>query len=151
MSDNRRCQQHLTNKSILSYMTHLYKWLSSRHPTNDAELASRDRSIKNILHIFSRLLQYTAAHKDVIEQSVSSLFARLHERVSRDEAALNASARIVFQELTNTFDRIALNETAALNVTQQTHVDIGAPSTIHPQPDKTLKVKPKKTLLESYV
>lgn len=150
MADNRRCQHHLTNKSILSYMTQLYKWLAVGQPTHDAELASRDRSVKNILHIFSRLLQYTAAHKDVMEQSVSSLFARLHERVSRDEAALNASARIVFHELSTAFRQIGLNGSTSAVAAQQTSIECSA-SSKDSNIDEDCRAEPKKTLLESYV
>lgn len=138
-------------------MTHLYKWLSACRPTTDAELASRDRSIKNILHIFSRLLQYTAAHKDVMEQSVSSLFARLHERVSRDEAALNASARIVFHELSAAFGQIGLNDSAVASsaanqtISMETEDTRPAQSKINEPNNEIFRSEPKKTLLESYV
>lgn len=140
-------------------MTQLYQWLSSAaQPATEAERASRDRSVKNILHIFSRLLQYTAAHKDVMEQSVGALFARLHERVSQDEAALNASARIVFRELSMAFGQIGLNDSASARTTvmassleQSTQSIGGVPARNKHVDDDALRPEAPKKLLESYV
>lgn len=85
-----------------------------------------------------------------MEQSVSALFTRLHDRVSRDEAALNASARIVFQELSTAFGQIGSNEsfitTKSLSKTTNQQLVADGDSSINTKTDE-----PKKILLESYV
>lgn len=106
MSNNRRCHPHLTNKTILGFLTDVYHAQAAAAAcASTVQVVAARRITRTVLDVFSRLLkQSTANNKDVMEHSVTLLFVRMHERLRADESLLSAESRRLVAEISAMLD-----------------------------------------------
>lgn len=86
MAGNKKCHQHLANKEIINFITHIFQ--SQFHMKYNArpESIAKMKSIKNILHIFARLLHHSAVGHDILQNNVIPIFSHVEQNLNADSA-----------------------------------------------------------------
>lgn len=86
MAANKKCHQHLANKDIIDFMTQIFQAQFHQKYRNRAESIANMKTIKNILHIFARLLQNSAVSHDILERNVIPIFSRVEQHLDAEPA-----------------------------------------------------------------
>lgn len=86
MAGNKKCHQHLANKEVINFITQLFQSQFHLKCNQRAESLAKTRTIKNILHIFARLLHNSAVSHDILEHNVIPIFSRVEQNLNADSA-----------------------------------------------------------------
>lgn len=86
MAGNKKCHQHLASKEIIYFITFIFQTQFHMKYTTSAEQTALKRTIKNILHIFARLIHHSAVGQEILEQNIVPIFSRVEKNLDNDSA-----------------------------------------------------------------
>lgn len=84
MATNKRCHNHLGNKSTISFITKIFQNKFYEKFTSKSESDSHKKTIKNILHIISRLIHEAIINPDILEEDVLPIFIKIENNMTRN-------------------------------------------------------------------
>lgn len=84
MAGNKKCHQHLANKVIINYITLIFQSQFHLKFAYRSETIAKMKTIKNILHIFSRLLHNSTVGNEILEHTISPIFSRVEQNLNKD-------------------------------------------------------------------
>lgn len=79
MAGNKKCHQHLVHKEIIYFLTFIFQTQFHQKHTNWTASAALKKTVKNILHIFGRLIHHSAMSHDMVENNVIPIFSRVEQ------------------------------------------------------------------------
>lgn len=77
MSGNKKCHSHLGNGSIINFITFIFESEFYKKFDTRAESEAQKKTIKSILHTFTRLIHESSLGPDIIEQSFIPIFSKV--------------------------------------------------------------------------
>lgn len=86
MAGNKKCHQHLAHKEIIYFITFIFQTQFHRKYVTSAEKMALRKTIKNILHIFARLIHHSAVGQEILEQNAIPIFSRVEQNLRIDDA-----------------------------------------------------------------
>lgn len=86
MAGNKKCHQHLANKEIINFITQIFQSQFHLKYQHRPESIAKMKTIKNILHIFARLLHHSAVGHEILENNVIPIFSRVEQNLNVDSA-----------------------------------------------------------------
>lgn len=84
MAGNKKCHQHLAHKEIIYFLTFIFQTQFHIKYTNWTERAALKKTVKNILHIFARLVHHSAMGHELLENNIIPIFSRVEQSFSID-------------------------------------------------------------------
>lgn len=81
MSTNKKCHNHLSNKNIINFITKIFKDKFYEKYLSKSEFDSNKKTIKNILHIISILINESKINPDILENDVLPIFEKIENRM----------------------------------------------------------------------
>lgn len=84
MAGNKKCHRHLVQKEIIYFLTFIFQTQYHMQYTNWTENAALKKTIKNILHIFGRLIHHSAMGTELMENNVNPIFSRVEQNSDID-------------------------------------------------------------------
>lgn len=84
MATNKKCHNHLGNKSIINFITSIFQLKFYEKYKYRAENDACKTTIKNILHIFSRLIHESIVSPDILESDVLPVLTRVETNLTPD-------------------------------------------------------------------
>lgn len=84
MAGNKKCHRHLVQKEIIYFLTFIFQTQFHMQYTNWTENAALKKTIKNILHIFGRLIHHSAMGTELMENNVNPIFLRVEQNSDTD-------------------------------------------------------------------
>lgn len=86
MAGNKKCHQHLASKEIVYFISFVFQTqFHIKYVTKPEQMALR-KTIKNILHIFARLIHHSAIGQEILEQNAIPIFSRVEQNLQMDDA-----------------------------------------------------------------
>lgn len=86
MAGNKKCHQHLAHKEIIYFMTFIFQTQFHIKYATTSEKTALRKTIKNILHIFARLIHHSAVGQEILEQNAIPIFSRVEQHLCTDDA-----------------------------------------------------------------
>lgn len=86
MAGNKKCHQHLAHKEIIYFITFIFQTQFHIKYSTASEKAALRKTIKNILHIFARLIHHSAVGQEILEQNAIPIFSRVEQNLRNDDA-----------------------------------------------------------------
>lgn len=85
MAGNKKCHQHLAAKEIVYFISFVFQTqFHLKYATKPEQTALR-KTIKNILHIFARLIHHSAVGQEILEQNAIPIFSRVEQNLQTDD------------------------------------------------------------------
>lgn len=84
MANNKRCHNHLGNKQTIAFITKIFQIKFYDKYTSKSESDSHKKTIKNILHIISRLIHEAIISPDILEEDVLPIFMQIENNMTRN-------------------------------------------------------------------
>lgn len=84
MAGNKKCHQHLAHREIIYFITFVFQTQFHMKYATVSEQQALKRTIKNILHIFARLIHHSAVGQEILEQNVVPIFSRVEQNLTTD-------------------------------------------------------------------
>lgn len=82
MAGNKKCHQHLAHKEIVYFVTFIFQTqFHVKYPLS-AEQTALKKTIKNILHIFARLIHHSAVGQEILQNNIVPIFSRVEQNLS---------------------------------------------------------------------
>lgn len=88
MAGNKKCHQHLADKEIIYFLSFVFQTqFHIKYPTHAEQTALR-KTIKNILHIFARLIYHSssAVGPELLHENAIPIFSRVEQNLCADDA-----------------------------------------------------------------
>lgn len=105
MACNKKCHKHLANKSIISFITAIFKTQFYGRYRTRSENTALNRTIKTILHIFAMLINESAVGKEILDNNIVPIFSQIEENLSQSggnsSAEVSRIMRLLNESLTN--------------------------------------------------
>lgn len=79
MAGNKKCHQHLVHKEIIYFLTFIFQTQFHAKYANWTASGALKKTMKNILHIFGRLIHYSAMGHDMVKNNVIPIFSRVEQ------------------------------------------------------------------------
>lgn len=86
MAGNKKCHQHLAHKEIIYFISFVFQTQFHVKYTTTSEKTALRKTIKNILHIFARLIHHSAVGQEILEQNAIPIFSRVEQNLVADDA-----------------------------------------------------------------
>lgn len=87
MAGNKKCHQHLAAKEIIYFISFVFQTqFHVKYATNRPEQTALRKTIKNILHIFARLIHHSAVGQEILEENAIPIFSRVEQNLQMDDA-----------------------------------------------------------------
>lgn len=86
MAGNKKCHQHLAHKEIIYFVSFIFQTQFHMKYVSSAEKTALRKTIKNILHIFARLIHHSAVGQEILEQNAIPIFSRVEQHIRIDDA-----------------------------------------------------------------
>lgn len=86
MAGNKKCHQHLAHKEIIYFMSFVFQTQFHMKYVSTSEKTALRKTIKNILHIFARLIHHSAVGQEILEQNAIPIFSRVEQNIQIDDA-----------------------------------------------------------------
>lgn len=88
MAGNKKCHQHLAAKEIIYFISFVFQTQFHIKYTTMAEQTALRKTIKNILHIFARLIYHSdgAVGSEILHECAIPIFSRVEQNLSNDDA-----------------------------------------------------------------
>lgn len=86
MSGNKKCHQYLAQKEIINFVTFIFQTQFHEKYATHSEQTALKKTIKNILHIFARLIHQSALGNEILEKNAIPIFTRVEEQLNMDSA-----------------------------------------------------------------
>lgn len=83
MSLNKRAHHHLAEKKIINVLVNIFDENFYAKYESRAENGAHRRTIKNLLHIFSRLINDSSLGQEILANSMIPIFSRIEDDFSR--------------------------------------------------------------------
>ncbi|XP_055296248.1 uncharacterized protein LOC129565401 [Sitodiplosis mosellana] len=85
MAGNKKCHQHLAHKEIIYFVSFVFQTQFHMKYVSAAEKTALRKTIKNILHIFARLIHHSAVGQEILEQNAIPIFSRVEQHIRIDD------------------------------------------------------------------
>ncbi|XP_031617354.1 uncharacterized protein LOC116337145 [Contarinia nasturtii] len=85
MAGNKKCHQHLAHKEIIYFMSFIFQTQFHIKYARTSEKMALRKTIKNILHIFARLIHHSAVGQEILEQNAIPIFSRVEQNLRVDD------------------------------------------------------------------
>lgn len=86
MAGNNKCHQHLAHKEIIYFISFVFQTQFHMKYATSSEKSALRKTIKNILHIFARLIHHSAVGQEILEQNAMPIFSRVEQNLQSDDA-----------------------------------------------------------------
>lgn len=86
MAGNKKCHQHLAAKEIIYFISFVFQTQFHVKYASNSEQAALRKTIKNILHIFARLIYHSTVGHEILEQNAIPIFSRVEQNLQTDDA-----------------------------------------------------------------
>lgn len=86
MAGNKKCHQHLAHKEIIYFISFVFQTQFHMKYASTSEKTALRKTIKNILHIFARLIHHSAVGQEILEQNAIPIFSRVEQHIHTDDA-----------------------------------------------------------------
>ena len=87
MAGNRKCHQHLAAKEIIYFISFIFQTQFHIKYKTIAEQTALRKTIKNILHIFARLIHHSSAiGPEILQENAIPIFSRVEQNLRIDDA-----------------------------------------------------------------
>lgn len=86
MAGNKKCHQHLAHKEIIYFISFIFQTQFHIKYASISEKTALRKTIKNILHIFARLIHHSAVGQEILEQNAIPIFSRVEQHIQIDDA-----------------------------------------------------------------
>lgn len=90
MASNKKCHHNLANKEITDFIVNIFQCQFHINYKTKAEIDSHHKTIKNILHIFVRLINSSSFGQDILQHNFIPIFSRIRENVIDSNNVSNA-------------------------------------------------------------
>lgn len=104
MAGNKKCHQHLVHKEIIHFLTFIFQTQFHVKYTSWTESAALKKTVRNILHIFARLIHHSALGHDLLENNVVPIFSRVEQHFDVD-GTYAKDMMYINKKLNNSFGR----------------------------------------------
>lgn len=86
MSGNKKCHQNLAQAETIDFITGIFQTqFHCKYETQPEQMALK-KTIKNILHLFARLIYHSALANEVLEHNAIPIFTRVEEDLKFESA-----------------------------------------------------------------
>lgn len=103
MAGNKKCHQHLAHKEIIYFISFIFQTQFHIKYANSSEKMALRKTIKNILHIFARLIHHSAVGQEILEQNAIPIFSRVEQNLRIDDAYAK-DLQYINKKLNKSFD-----------------------------------------------
>lgn len=88
MAGNKKCHQHLAHKEIIYFISFVFQTQFHVKYVTTSEKSALRKTIKNILHIFARLIHHSADNlgQEILQQNAIPIFSRVEQNLQSDDA-----------------------------------------------------------------
>lgn len=87
MAGNKKCHQHLAAKEIIYFISFVFQTQFHMKYSTMAEQTALRKTIKNILHIFARLIYHSGAvGLEMLHENAIPIFSRVEQNLRVDDA-----------------------------------------------------------------
>lgn len=86
MSGNKKCHQNLAQAQTIDFITSIFQAQFHYKYSTQPEQMALKKTIKNILHLFARLIYHSALGNEVLEQNAIPIFTRVEEDLKFESA-----------------------------------------------------------------
>lgn len=87
MAGNKKCHQHLADKEIIYFVSFVFQTQFHMKYLTMAEQTALRKTIKNILHIFARLIYHSGAvGLGILHENAIPIFSRVEQNLRVDDA-----------------------------------------------------------------
>lgn len=94
MSSNKKSHHHLSNKQIINFIIQIFQTKFYEQYQSRAENDAQSKTIKNVLHIFSRLIHESIVSQEVLENNVIPIFSRIEKNLKENHEYKNDISHI---------------------------------------------------------
>lgn len=84
MSANKKCHSHLANRNIIKFIANIFQSQFYERYKSRAETDSHRRTIKGVLHIFSRLIHESVVGQEILEHNFVPIFSKIEKDLHGD-------------------------------------------------------------------
>lgn len=121
MAGNKKCHQHLAAKEIIYFISFVFQTQFHVKYSTTAEQTALRKTIKNILHIFARLIYHSGSvGSEILNENAIPIFSRVEQNLRIDDAYAK-DLQYINKKLNKTHDltdaQIATKTTAAASAT----------------------------------
>lgn len=81
MSTNKKSHHHLSNKVIINFIIQIFQAKFYEKYLTRAEKDAQNKTIKSILHVFSKLIHETIVSPEILENHVIPVFSRIEKNL----------------------------------------------------------------------
>lgn len=82
MAHNKKSHHHLADKTVINFMTHIFEERFYAKYTTRAENQALQKVIKNLLHIFSRLIHESNMGHEILANNMVPIFSRVEQSLT---------------------------------------------------------------------
>lgn len=88
MAGNKKCHQHLAAKEIIYFISFVFQTEFHIKYSTSAEQTALRKTIKNILHIFARLIYHSGGvvGPEILHENAIPIFSRVEQNLHNDDA-----------------------------------------------------------------
>lgn len=87
MAGNKKCHQHLADKEIVYFISFIFQTQFHMKYSTNAEQTALRKTIKNILHIFARLIYHSpSVGPEILHENAIPIFSRVEQNLCVDDA-----------------------------------------------------------------
>lgn len=115
MAGNKKCHHHLVHKEIIYFLTFIFQTQFHVKYPNWTESAALKKTVKNILHIFARLIHHSALGHDLLEHNVIPIFSRVEQNCDVDSTYAK-DMMYINKKLNNSFGRSPFKQSTSNDI-----------------------------------
>lgn len=104
MAGNKKCHHHLAHKEIIYFLSFIFQTQFHVKYPNWTENAALKKTVKNILHIFARLIHHSAVGHELLENNVIPIFSRVQQNFDIDSTYAK-DLMYINKKLNHSFER----------------------------------------------
>lgn len=109
MAGNKKCHGHLVKNEIICFLASIFQTKFHEKYTNRAENAALQKTVKNILHFFARLVYHSAMASDHIENIIGPIFKRVEQHCDVDGTYVK-DMMYINKKLNNSFGQTSFRQ-----------------------------------------
>lgn len=147
MAGNKKCHQHLAQREIVYFVSFIFQTQFHVKHSSWAEETAQRKTVKNVLHIFARLVHHSAVGAEVLENMIIPIFQRVEQNLDTNSAYAK-DLLYINMKLNNSFGRTSPQSQVNVAVRRRSRADDGDAS---PAAEHRLSANNTTALLESYV
>ncbi len=94
MSTTKKSHHHLSNKPIINFIIQIFQTKFYEQFESRAENDAQSKTIKNVLHTFSKLIHESIVSQDILENNVIPIFSRIEKNLQENHEYKNDISHI---------------------------------------------------------